>query len=102
MAVTYYLHQVGIFRGTRTPMQFAREVVDPMLGTSFAGFMNIYLKQKYAQQPLTPAEQQQVNTFLKPFMATARKKLKFSKRLGGFLNPSRSVSFFVKPDDEEE
>lgn len=101
-AATFYLNQIGMPRGNRTPMQYAREVVDPAMGTTLTGFMNVYLKKKYAKQPLTPTEQAYVSNFLKPFMQTVRKKVKYKRRLGGFLNPMRSVSFFVMPEDEKE
>jgi len=102
-AATYYLHMAGTFRGNWTPMQYARETVDPQLGTSsFTAFMNVYLKTKYAKQALTAAEQATVNGFLKPFLQTASKKIRFKKRFWGFLNPVRSIGFFVMPDDEKE
>ena len=101
----FYLHQSGIYRGSRTPMQYAREIVDVKLGTSFAQFMNIYLKQKYAKQPLNASEQQYVSGFLGGFMRSAKKHIPFNQRMRGFLSPSRSLTFFVKPgnepDDEE-
>lgn len=100
-AAFFYLHQVGIFRHGETPMQYARQVADPQLGTSLAGFMNIYLKLKYAKQPLTVREQETVDGFLGAFLATARKKLPASQRIKGFLNPMRSFGFFSQPDDEE-
>lgn len=97
---SYYLHMCGIPRGTLTPMQYARDVVDPQLGTSFVTFMNIYLKKKYAKQQLTPAEEQKVDAFLKPFLAQARKGIKATSRIFGFLNPLRCASFFVMPEEE--
>jgi len=101
-AATYYLHMTGIFRGTNTPMQYARNTVDPKLGTSFTGFMNVYLKKKYAKQTLTSQEQQYVNGFLKPFLQMAGKKIKFSTLFFGFLNPIRSAGFFVMPEEDEK
>jgi transglutaminase-like putative cysteine protease len=101
-ATTYFLHMVGMPRGHRTPMQYAREVVDPQLGTSFTGFMNVYLKQKYAKQPLTASEQQVVSGFLAPFLKTARKKIPAGRRTMGFLNPVRSAGFFVMPEEDEK
>lgn len=83
-------------------MQYAREVVDPLLGTSFTGFMNVYLKKKYAKQPLNASEQQYVTGFLKPFLKTSQSIIKFSKRFGGFLNPLRCAGFFMMPDDDEK
>jgi hypothetical protein len=100
-AATFYLHQLGIFRGEQTPMKYARETVDPAYGTSFTAFMNIYLKQKYAKQPLSPGEEQSVADFLKPFIAKLRQKIKFRQRFTRFINPVRTVSYFVKPEDEE-
>lgn len=99
---TYYLHQLGIFRQGKTPMQYAREVVDPAYGTSFTGFMNIYLKKKYAKLPLTPQEHTYLDSFLKPFMQKVKQKTPFKKRLGGFLNPARSISFFMAATNDEE
>ncbi|MES2704410.1 MAG: transglutaminase-like domain-containing protein [Bacteroidota bacterium] len=107
-AATYYLHMAGMPRGTRTPMQYARDMADPQLGlpgsgkVSLTGFMNVYLKQKYAKQPLTATEQQYVSGFLAPFLAAARQKIKFSTRFFGFLNPVRSAGFFVMPEEEEK
>ena len=98
----FYLHQLGYFRGSRTPMQYARELIDPELGTSFTGFLNIYLKQKYAKQPLTNAEQVSVTAFLPGFLKTVRAKIPAGKRVWRFLNPLRAISFFVSGEDESE
>jgi len=99
---SFYLNQIGIYRGTNTPMQYANKIVDPQFGTSFTAFMNVYLKQKYAKQPLTPAEQQTVNNFLNGFIATLQQKVSFKKRFFNFLNPLRSINYFVIPDDEKD
>ncbi len=100
-ASSYYLHICGIPRGEETPMQYATKTIDPMLGTSFTAFMNLYLKQKYANQALTNAEQDKVALFLLPFIKAVRSKVSFSKRLAGFLNPLRMLSFFIKPEDND-
>ena len=100
-AATFYLHQVGIFRNDLTPMQFANRIVDTKFGTSFSSFMNIYLKQKYAKQELNKNEEQFVAGFLGAFIAQLRKKIKFKQRLFGFLNPLRTLAFYMKPGDEE-
>ena len=101
-AASFYLHQTGMIKGMLTPMQFAKQVVDPQLGTSFTAFMNIYLKEKYAKQPLTSFETEQVNNFLLPFLKTAKKGIAFKKRFWGFLNPTLTISFFVMPGDDEQ
>jgi hypothetical protein len=91
----YYLHQIGIFRDTLTPMQYAKDKVDPMLNTNFVQFMNVYLKTKYAKQTLTTNEQQAVAQFLHPFLKTTRQTLPYKQRLFGFLNPLRTINFYV-------
>ncbi len=97
----YYLHQLGFTRGQRTPMQYAREQIDPALGTGFGTFMNAYLKQKYAKQPLNERETALVDQFLPSFFAAIKARIKWNVRLGRFLNPLRAVSFFVKGDEDE-
>ena len=101
-AATFYLHQCGIFRKGRTPMQYARNVVDPAYGTSFTQFMNVYLKKKYAKQELTASERQYVNGFLHPILTQVRSKIPAGKRFAAFLNPLRSLSFFMIPEEEEK
>ncbi len=98
---SYYLHMCGIFRGTRTPMQYARETVDPELHTGFTAFMNIYLKKKYADMQLSPAEEERAAAFLMPFMTQVRKGTTLWQRLAGFTNPVRCISFFTMPEDTE-
>ena len=82
-------------------MQYARNVVDPAYGTSFTQFMNIYLKKKYAKQELTASERQYVSGFLKPFLTQVRSKIPGGKRFSAFLNPVRSLSFFMIPEEDE-
>ncbi len=101
-AASYYLHQCGIFRGELTPMQYARQVIEPQFGTTFTKFMNIYLKQKYAQQALTASESEQVPEFLTPFIKHLKEQIGFGTRVKGFLNPVRTISFFVMPEDDKE
>lgn len=101
-AATYYLHMTGFNRGTRTPMQYAIEVIDPSLGTAFTAFMNIYLKKKYAKQLLNEREQQYVSGFLASFLQTCRTKISRGKRFISFLNPARSAGFYVMPQEDEK
>jgi len=97
----FYLHQLRIYRENRTPMQYAREIVDPRFGTGFGTFMNIYLKQKYAKQPLTEAEKGQAARFLYGFIDTVKKQVPFRLRLLSFLNPFRAMSFYRAKQEEE-
>ncbi len=102
-AVSFYLQQVGVPQGDKTPMQYAAQVVDPMLGgKTFASFMNIYLKQKYAKQELNPAEQKYVDGFMKEIMPAIKKQVPAKDRILGFLNPIRSIGFFVVPENEKQ
>lgn len=96
----FYLHQLGFERGRLTPMQYAQTKIDPELGTSFAPFMNVYLKIKYARQVPTEAEVAQVQAFLPSFRAQIRSRIKTGKRLVAFLRPMRSLAFFMHPGTE--
>jgi transglutaminase-like putative cysteine protease len=101
-AAGFYLHQLGFTRGRRTPMQYARELIDPALGTSFAAFMNVYLKLKYSKQQPTAAEAERLRTFLPAFFAQVRSRVKGGRRFGAFLKPMRSLAFFMRPAEEEK
>lgn len=96
---SYYLHMCGVTRAAETPMQFAINTVDPLFGSTFTAFMNMYLKQKYAKQPLDAYEQQYVDGFLNPFIKQVKKKIRFSNRLIGWSNTGRMLSFFIKPEE---
>lgn len=100
-AVNFYLHQVGIFRGQQTPMQYAFKTIDPMLGSNYTSFMNVYLKKKYAKQELNNNERQVIQQFLDGFIPKVKQKLPFKQRFAGFINPLRTISFYVQPTDEE-
>jgi len=100
-ASTFYLHQVGVTRKDETPLQYAQRVVAPQFGDGFTQFMNLYLKQKYAQQPLQPIEINAVQNFLLPFLKQVRLTLPWKIRMIGFLKPWRSLHYFVKTTNDE-
>lgn len=100
-AANFYLHQVGIFRDGQTPMQYATRTVDPAMGTNYTAFMNVYLKKKYAKQELNDRERYVVSGFLQPFITQVRKVIPRKQRFAGFINPLRTISFFVQPGDDE-
>lgn len=100
-AANFYLNQVGISRKGQTPLQYASKTVDPLMGTNYTAFMNVYLKKKYTKQDLNEREKNVVKEFFAPFIARVRAVMPFKKRLGGFLNPLRTIVFFVEPGDDE-
>ena len=101
-AATYYLHIIGISKGTRTPMQYAKQSIDPFFDTTFVQFMNVYLKKKYAKQDLSEREKEFVDAFLKPFLQKVKSRTKLKDRFFGFINPVRMAGFFTMPEDEKE
>ncbi len=100
--VSYYLHMIGIYRGQKTPMQYAQQVVDPQFGSSFTGFMNVYLKQKYAGKTLTAQEQEVIKSFSKPFIKKVRQQTKWWSRFKGFLNPLKAIAFFFSNIEKQQ
>ncbi len=102
MAALYYLHMTGYAPGEQTPLQFARNVVDPAFGTSFTGFMNVYLKTKYSNLEILASEQEIVGSFLPSFVAKLSQHVTRKQRVAGFLNPVRCFAFFTLLEDEEK
>lgn len=96
-AANFYLHQLGFVRGAYTPLQFARQVVDPALGAHFSGFMQHYLKLKYGAGQLGEKEKNAAVAFLPQLIKAARQRMKWHQRLLAFLQPWRSFAYYMKP-----
>lgn len=95
LAFGFYLRQLGYVRGTRTPLQYAKELVDPEFGTNFASFMNSYLKVKYAGQKLNTHEATFVASFLDRALQQIRAKVPAKKRTLAFLKPLRTFAWMA-------
>lgn len=89
----FYLHQLGYAKGTMTALQHA-QFVDTKLNTRYTAFMLVYLKMKYAQQTLTPAEQNTVTQFLTGFIPQVNQRIPAGKRFGDFFKVFRAIAFF--------
>ncbi|MDR1593516.1 MAG: transglutaminase-like domain-containing protein [Prevotellaceae bacterium] len=96
-AATFLMYQMGYFRNELTPLQYAGQVIDRNLGTSFEAFTATYLKIKYANQELTNEDSQRVLTFYTPFEQAIKSKISFRKRLLHFVNIYNTLEFFTKP-----
>lgn len=93
----YLLNQLGYARGDLSPLQFARQRIDPEFGTNMSPFVNVYLKTKYSTQPLTAAEQETSHAFYKPFDKEVKARIPFKKRFSKFLNIYSTINYFTKP-----
>jgi transglutaminase-like putative cysteine protease len=96
-AAMFLMYQMGYFRNKLTPLQYAGQVIDKNLGTSFEAFTATYLKVKYANQELTNEDSQRILTFYTPFEQAIKSKISFRKRLLHFLNIYNTLEFFTKP-----
>jgi uncharacterized membrane protein YcjF (UPF0283 family) len=96
-AAMFLMYQMGYFRNDLTPLQYAGQVVDKNLGTSFEAFTATYLKIKYANQELTNEDSQRIMTFYTPFEQAIKSKISFKKRLLHFMNIYNTLEFFTKP-----
>jgi transglutaminase-like putative cysteine protease len=96
-AATFLMYQMGYFRNELTPLQYANQVIDKNLGTSFATFTATYLKVKYANQELTNEDSQKILTFYLPFELSIRSQISRKKRLLNFINIYNTLEFFTKP-----
>jgi transglutaminase-like putative cysteine protease len=98
-ASMFLMHQLGYLRHELTPLQYATQIIDVELGTSFGAFVATYLKVKYAQQELTNEDSQRIMTFYRSFEQAIKSKIKFKKRFCRFLNIYNTLEFFTKPRD---
>jgi transglutaminase-like putative cysteine protease len=96
-AAMFLMYQMGYFRNELTPFQYAGQVIDKELGTSFEAFTATYLKVKYANQELTNEDSQRILTFYAPFEQAIKSKISSKKRLLHFMNIYNTLEFFTKP-----
>jgi transglutaminase-like putative cysteine protease len=96
-AAMFLMYQMGYFRNELTPLQYAGQVIDKNMGTSFEAFTATYLKVKYANQELTSEDSQRILAFYAPFEQAVKSKISFRKRLLHFMNIYNTLEFFTKP-----
>ena len=93
----YLLNQLGFVRNDRSPLQFAKQDIDPQFNTNFSSFIQAYLKTKYSTQPLTSSEENIVTNFYSPFDKSVKNKIPYKQRFNKFLNIYRTINYFTKP-----
>lgn len=89
----FYLHQLGYQKGSDTALQFA-EQIDAKLQTSFAEFMKVYLKLKYAQKKLNQKELAILNNFYHQNMSIIKNQFPIKYRFKAFFKTLRSFNYF--------
>ncbi|MEO6288341.1 MAG: transglutaminase domain-containing protein [Ginsengibacter sp.] len=97
LAASYYLNQLGFSRGEMPAAQYARQVIDPRLGTDLFSFMQVYLQTKYSNNSLSVSEQKAIEEFYRPFCKKVKQQVSFKERLSKFLNFYRTINFYSKP-----
>ncbi len=98
MASMLYLHQLGYKKTDRTPLQFAKEEIDPRFQTHFERFAAVYQKIKYSRQTLTASEEAVIFSQQNEFLTSVKKQLTLKKRFISFLNPATTIEFFTEPN----
>ena len=93
----YLLNQLGFTRDNLSPLQFAKENIDPRFKTNLSSFINAYLKTKYSTQQLTTSEENIIANFYVPFDKTVKQQISFKQRFNKFLNFYRTRNYFTKP-----
>ncbi len=93
----YLLNQLGLVRNDHSPLQFAKQEIDPRFNTNFSSFIQVYLKTKYSTQPLTTSEENIVSNFYLPFDKAVKNQIPFKQRFNKFLNFYRTINYFTKP-----
>ncbi|HET6991162.1 MAG TPA: transglutaminase-like domain-containing protein, partial [Bacteroidia bacterium] len=97
----YHFHMAGVERDHETPLHYAMTKADPMFGNNFTGFMQVYLRLKYADKQILPGDNEIISAFGKSVRPSARKKIGFFRMLGHYLNIFRAQRFFRKPEENE-
>ncbi len=93
----YLLNQLGFTRNDLSPLQFAKQDIDPRFKANFSTFIQAYLKTKYSTQPITSSEENIITNFYSPFDRSVKGQIAFTQRFNKFLNFYRTINYFTKP-----
>jgi hypothetical protein len=100
-AALFRFHMTGMERENSTPLEYARLKIDPELHAGFEAFMNVYLRMKYANTPLTPEQEETIEQFAKRVGPSIRQKFGLHQRIGHYLNVFLAIRYFQKPQDQD-
>ena len=92
----------GVERDTETPLSYAKEKTDPLFASSFANFMLLYLRLKYASAQLLPGDKELISYFGNSVIPSIRNKIGFLKMCLNYLNIFRAQRFFRKPNANDQ
>ncbi len=87
------LNQMGFYRALKTPLEYARQSIDPKFGTQLGEFMDIYLKAKYSPYELAFDELQFVERFRSQFRQKVFSAYSKQQVIRSFANFIRTLRF---------
>ena len=85
----FVLNQMGVGRGSVTPLVYAADKVDPQFQTNMAAFIEAYLKLKYSQEKLTEEETTIIKEFYPNFNDKVLSKYSARDKFLNFLKTNR-------------
>ncbi|MCA6364428.1 MAG: transglutaminase domain-containing protein [Bacteroidetes bacterium] len=98
----FTFHQTVAERGNETPLDYARQKIDPALHTGFENFMHTYLRLKYAAHQTTETDEQQIRAFWPAFVKATQKNAGNSLRWWlKFLQLAKAQRFLRRPHSDQ-
>jgi hypothetical protein len=91
----FLLNQMGIPRGSQTPMIYARDVVDPKFGTHFESFIYLYQKLKYSEDELSSDEVDFIRGFHSDFNQKVLSQYSKSQQILNFIKPNKWIHYML-------
>ncbi len=89
------LNQLGFHRVVKTPLEYARDTIDPKFETQLGKFVNIYHKAKYSPAGLAPEESRFVDDFKQQFNGKVFQAFSKGEVTRSFLNFIRTLRFLM-------
>jgi hypothetical protein len=98
----FTFHQTVAERGNETPLNYARQTIDPQLHTGFENFMHTYLRLKYAGHTASAGDEQQLRAFWPAFVLATKKNAGNSFRWWlKFLQLAKAQRFLRRPHTDQ-
>ncbi len=95
----YHFHMAGLERGNETPYEYAQITADTAFKNDFSGFMNIYLRLKYANGQLMIGDEDRIRVFGKSIRPAAKKFTGVFKMIFNYFNIFRAQRFFRRREE---
>lgn len=100
MFTLFLLNQLGLYRGAKTTLSYAKNVIEPKFKVEYVKFASLYSKLKYSNTPFSSEEEKFVFEFAKTIKKNIFSMISLKQKIKLFVNYIMLQKFFAMPEEE--